>query len=166
MLARHDVVGAAIGFSRDDRELRHGRFRVGVEELGAVADDPGVLLRRPGEETGHVDEGHERDVEGIAKADEPCRFDRGIDVQDAREDHRLLGDDADRSAVEPRESADDVLRPAFVHLEDLPVVNDAADDVLHVVGLVRGVGDDVVENGVLPTRWILGSDDRRRIEIV
>src|SRR5690242_21585240 len=38
MLGRHDVIGAAEGLAGDDRDLRHGRLRIGVEQLGAVLD--------------------------------------------------------------------------------------------------------------------------------
>ena len=40
----HGDVAAAVGLAQDDRDLRHGGLAVGVEELGAVADHPGVLL--------------------------------------------------------------------------------------------------------------------------
>ena len=92
---------------------------------------------RPGQEPGHVHEGDERDVERIAEADEARRLHRRVDVQHAGERARLVADDADRMTAQPREAADDVLRPALVHLEEVAVVDDAPDDVVHVVRLVR-----------------------------
>src|SRR6185503_16716676 len=85
MLARHDVVGPAVRLARDDRELRHGRFGVRVQELRAVADDPGVLRHGAGQKTGDVDERDERYVEGVAEADESRRFDGRVDVEDSGE---------------------------------------------------------------------------------
>ena len=38
----------------------------------------------------------------------------------------LVADDADGKAVEPRETADDVLRPVLVDLEELLVIDDPA----------------------------------------
>ena len=95
-----------------------------------MADDPAPLLRGPGQEAGHVDEGDERDVERVAGAHEPRRLDGGVDVEHARERARLVADDADRVAAEAREAAHDVLGPVRLHLEELPVVDDALDDAL------------------------------------
>ena len=66
MFGRHDTVGAAIGFAGDDRDLRNRGFRIGVEQLGAVADNAAELLGRAGQEAGHVDKGDDRNVEAVA----------------------------------------------------------------------------------------------------
>ena len=73
----------------------------------------------------------------------------GVDVEAAGETCRLVGDDADRPAVEAREADDDVLRVVLVDLEELAVVDDRADDLLDVVRLVRLGRDDRVELGHL-----------------
>src|SRR5205814_10598868 len=52
VLARHDVIGPAVGLAGDDGELGHRRLGIRVEELRAVADDAAVLLRRAGQEAG------------------------------------------------------------------------------------------------------------------
>ena len=95
VLRAHDVVGAAVRLAGDDRHLGHRRLAVGVEQLGAVADDAAVLLGHAGQEAGHVLEGQQRHVEGIAHAHEPRRLVRGVDVQRAREHRGLLRHDAD-----------------------------------------------------------------------
>ena len=79
----------------------------------------------PGQEARHVDERDERDVEGVAGAHEARGLDRRVDVEHAGERLRLVADDADGVAAEPREAADDVLGEALVHLEELAVVDDA-----------------------------------------
>ena len=71
-----------------------------------------------------------------------------------------------RVAVEARVAADDVLREVLLDLEELAVVDDEAHDVAHVVGLVRRVGDDLVELLVHPRRVVGGEDARRRLEVV
>ena len=103
----------------------------------------------PGRKPGHVDEGDERDVEGVARADEARGLVRGVDVEHAGERARLVADDADRVAAEPREPRDDVLRPALAHLEELAVVDHPPDHLVHVVRLVRLVGYERVELCVL-----------------
>ena len=49
----------------------------------------------------------------------------------------------DDVAVDAREAADDVHRPQLVDLEEVAVVDDLGDDLLHVVGLVGRVRDEV-----------------------
>ena len=46
---------------------------------------------------------------------------------------RLVADDADHVTVDAREAAHDVHRPVREHLEEVAVVDDLGDDVLHVV---------------------------------
>src|SRR6202012_5015631 len=61
VLGAHDVVGAAVGFAGDDGDLGDGGLGVGVQELGAAADDPGPFLGDAGQEPGHVHEREDRD---------------------------------------------------------------------------------------------------------
>ncbi len=46
---------------------------------------------------------------------------------------------------DPAEADDDVVREHLVDLAERAVVEDRLDDPVHVVGLVRGVGDQGVE---------------------
>jgi hypothetical protein len=89
-----------------------------------VADDAAPLLLAAGQVAGHVGDGQQRDVEGVAKADEPRGLVRGIDVQAAGHDHGLVGDDADGAAVEPGKSRQDIGGKVLVGLEELAVVHD------------------------------------------
>src|SRR6202035_1887668 len=57
VLGAHDVVGAAVGLAGDDGDLGDGGLGVGVQQLGAAADDAGPFLAGAGQEPGHVDEG-------------------------------------------------------------------------------------------------------------
>ena len=57
----------------------------------------------------------------------------------------LVGDDADAAAVDPAEADDDVGGVLGLDLEELVVVEDAPDDLVHVVRLVRRVRDQGVE---------------------
>src|SRR5437870_13655366 len=100
VLRTHDVVRAAVCFPRDDRDLRDGRLTESKQELRAVSDDAVVFLLLPGKESGNVNEGEQGNVEAIAEPNEPRSFDRGIDVERARLNFRLIPDDADRSPLE------------------------------------------------------------------
>jgi hypothetical protein len=109
VLGRHHVVGTAVGLAGDDGDLGHGAFGVGVEQLGAVLDDAAVFLRGARHEARDIDEGDDRNVEGVAEADEAGGLDRGLDVQAAGQHQRLVGDDADRMTIHAAEADDDVL---------------------------------------------------------
>ncbi len=86
VLARHDVVRAAVRLAQDDGDLRHGGLGEREEQLRAVLDDAAVLLVGPRHEAGHVDERDERDVEAVAEAHEARGLHRRVDVEDAGED--------------------------------------------------------------------------------
>src|SRR5690606_8120126 len=108
MLGAHDVVGAAIGLAGDDRHLGHGRLGIGEEQLRTVFDDAVVFLCGAGKEAWHIDEGHDGDVEAIAKAHEARALDGACDVEAAGEHQRLVCDYANRPTIHPSEASYDV----------------------------------------------------------
>ena len=110
---------------------------------------PLPFLAHAGQEARHVDERQDRDAERVAGPDEPGRLLRGVDVQAAGVVHRLVGHHADGRALHPAEAGHHVRRETGVHLEELAVVEHVGDHLVHVVGLVRRVGDDRVEFFVL-----------------
>ncbi len=61
---------------------------------------------------------------------------------------RLVGHDAYGRALDAAEADHDVLREAGVDLEELPVVQDAGDHAVHVIGLVGRVRNEPVELGI------------------
>src|SRR5262249_2104616 len=89
----HDVVSAAGGLARNDRDLRYRRLRKNVQQLRAVLDDAAVLLPEARQEARNVDEHDQRDVEAVAEAHETSGLDARIDVETPGEEHRLVGDD-------------------------------------------------------------------------
>ena len=64
------------------------------------------------------------------------------------------------------ESDDDVLGELLVDLEELTVIDDARDDLVHVVGLVRIVRDDLVQRVVNPADRVVGRNPRSLLHIV
>ena len=81
VLGTHDVVSPAIGLAGDHRHLGYRRLAIGKEQLGTMLDDGAMLLGRARQKSGHVDEGHDRDIEAVAKAHEAGGLARGIDVE-------------------------------------------------------------------------------------
>src|SRR5262249_53916178 len=96
---------------------------IGVQQFRPLADDPAVLLSNTGQKSRHVNKGHQWDVEGIAKAHKAGGFHRRIDVQNARQNCRLLGDNADTSTAKVRETDDDVLGKLRVYLEKIAIID-------------------------------------------
>ncbi len=45
MLGGHDIVSTSISLARDDGDLGHRGFSIGIQQLGTVTDDAAVLLR-------------------------------------------------------------------------------------------------------------------------
>ena len=73
---------------------------------------------------------------------------------------------ADRAPVEASEAGDDVHRPQREDLEELAVVDDAADHLVHVVRLLGAVRDEVGEPLVHPLGVVGGGVGRRILEVV
>ena len=137
MLRAHHIVSAAIGLTGNDRDLRYGTFGVGVEQLGTVLDDAAVFLRRARHEARHVNEGDNRNIEGITEAHEARSFDRGLDIQTACQNEWLVGDDTNRAAFHTTKADDDVLGVIRLDLEEVTVIYSLDDQFFHVIRLVR-----------------------------
>ena len=125
-----------------------------------------MLLRDAGQESRHVHERDEWNVERVAGPDESRGLDGRVDVERAREHGRLLRHHADRSSAEPRKPDDDVCRPRRLDLEELAVVDDAPQDVVHVIRLRRLVGHDGIELRVHAIARVARLPRRRIGEVV
>ena len=166
MLGRHHDIGAAIGFARDAGHLRHRRFGIGEQQLRAVLDDAAMLLRRAGQEAGHVDEGHDGNVEGIAETHEARCLAAGVAVDHAREHQRLIGDEADRVTFQPPEADDHVARERFADFEEIALVHHLMDQFLDVIGLVGAFRHQRVERIFPALGIVFGRPMRRLLAIV
>src|SRR5262249_53853257 len=149
VLAGHDAVRSAVSLAGDDGDFGDGGFGEREEKLCAVLDDAAKFLLRAGKEARDIFERNQRDVEGIAESNEASTFDAGVDIENAGEDCGLIGNYADRLSVETRETYDDVFGEVLVDFEEIVVVDDGMDGVLDVVRLLRIVGDQCVESGIL-----------------
>lgn len=166
MLGSHDVIGAAIGLAGDQRHHRHGGLAIGEEQFCAVLDDAAIFLCGARQEARHVDQREDWDGEGIAEPYEAGGLARAVDVEAAGQHHRLVGDDADRLALDAHEADDDVLGEGLLDFEEITLVGDGRDQFLHVVGLVGTVGDQRVEPFLQPCRIVVEGPERRLLAIV
>ena len=120
----------------------------------------------PGRKPGNVDEGHEGDVEGVAEAYEARALARCVAVEHTGEIFGLVGHDADGLAVEAGEADDDILGVVALYLEELTVVDDGTDDLIHVVWTVGRVGNNLVERILETVDGVVALHQRRLFEVV
>ena len=107
-----------------------------------------------------------RDVEGIAQHHEAGRLLAGVGVERAALEHRVVGDEADALAVEPREHRGERFAVALLQLEARVLVRDRGDDLAHVVHLVARLRHDLED---LPARLVRAGRHRllgRRLHAV
>ena len=101
---------------------------------------PPFSYLRADHEAGDVLQKDERDAALGAQLDEMRALQRALREQDA-----VIGEDADRVAPDPRKAADQGRAVEPLELVELAAVDDAGDDLAHVVGPAH-----------------IGRDDRRR----
>src|ERR1022692_4036439 len=166
VLGSHHAISAAVRLARDDGDLRHGGLGVGVEQLGAMADDPAEFLSGAREEAGNVLEGQNRNVERVAEAHETGALDRRIDIQAAGQVGGLIGDDAHGTPVQPREAHHDVAGKVLMDFEEFAVIDHAMDGILDVIGLVGFGRHQRVKRRVHAVRRVGGRAARRIVAIV
>jgi hypothetical protein len=104
MFAGHDAIRAAVSLARDDGDFGNGGFRKREKQFRAVFDDAAKLLLRAGQKSGNILKSDKRNIESVAETHEACSLERSIYIKNSGEERRLIGDDADRTAVQPRKA--------------------------------------------------------------
>ena len=119
-------------------------------------DDAIIFLRGAGKEAGHVNKGDDRNVKGIAEADEaPCLF-RTVDIEHARQHQRLVGNDTHGASLDPAKADNDIARIARLQFKEIAFVDHLGDQFLDVIGNGRARGDQRIEAGLDTIPWIVG----------
>eukprot|EP00123_Amoebidium_parasiticum_P013138 comp21793_c0_seq1/m.30974 comp21793_c0_seq1/g.30974 ORF comp21793_c0_seq1/g.30974 comp21793_c0_seq1/m.30974 type:complete len:426 (+) comp21793_c0_seq1:206-1483(+) len=159
VLGAHHVVGTTVGLARNHGNLGDGGLGIGVQQLGTVANDTAILLGSARQETRHIHERQQGDVEGIAEPHKPGTLDGGIDVEAAGGHGGLVADHTDSAAIHACKADNDVASKRGHDLEELTVINNLLDDGLHAVGLVGAVGHHRVEGRDVAVSWVIGDED-------
>ena len=152
VLRGHDIVGASVGLPGDEGNLGHCGFGICVEEFRTVLNNTSELLYSAGEESWHVGERDDGNLERVAESHKSRTLYRCIDVKAASENIRLIRDNAHYAPLDITETDYDVLGVLGHDLVEVVAVHDVLNDLLHVVGLVRVEGHDVVQQ--VPRRLI------------
>ncbi len=138
-------MAAAVALAQGDGDLWNSSLTISVKQLSTVQNHGIVLLTGTGEEAGNIDEADDWNVKRIAEAHEAGTLAAGVDVEHTGVSCRLVGDDADALTIEAGKTGDDVLGELRLHLEELTIVGDCRNHLIHVVGLVGVVGQNLVE---------------------
>ena len=131
--AAHAVVAGPERAADDDRELGHlGRGGHGRDELGAVLGDAAGLVLASDHEAGDVLQEEQGDPALARQLDE-------VGALEGRfaEQHAVVGEDAERVAVQVGEAADERRAVLALELVELGAVDEAGDDLAHVVALAQ-----------------------------
>src|SRR5580692_4916882 len=131
-----------------------------------MLDDAAKFLLRAGQKAGNIFESDQRDIEGVAEADEACTFQRSIDVENAGEERRLIGDNADGAPIEARKPDNNILCKVLMDLEKIAVIHDGVDGVLDVIRLLGIRRDERIQSFIAAIRRIRGLAARRVCNIV
>jgi hypothetical protein len=143
VLGAHDVVGAAVGLAGDHRDQRDRRLGVGVEQLGAAADDAVPLLVGAGQEAGHVDEGETGMLNASQVRTKRAAFSEASMSRQPANCIGWLATMPDRWPLDAAEADDDVRREQRLHLEELAVVETCSMTVCMSYGWLAESGMSV-----------------------
>src|SRR6185312_1048365 len=92
-----------------------------------------------------------------AQLDEMRTLDRAFGEQDA-----VIGENADRHAVQMREATDERRAVKAFELVELAVIDDPRDDLARVIGRAQIGGHDAVQFGRIVARWCRSAQRERR----
>src|SRR5919202_1435846 len=142
--AAHGVVARAKRATDDDGELGDRGVGDGRHHLGAVLGYPAALVRTPHHEAGDVLQEEQGDAALITQLDEVRALERAFGEEDA-----VVGHDADGKALDAREAADERGAVEGLELVQAAAVDEAGDDLAHVIADAAFAGVDAVD---LPRR--------------
>ena len=145
MLRAHHDVSTAVCLAQRNRYLRHSSLTVSIEQLGSVRNHTIVLLACTRQESRHIHQSNQRNIESIAEADETSCLTRCIGVETAGHHLWLVGYDTYALAIEASKTNDDIPGIITMYFEEFAMVYDRSDHFVHIVRTVSLVGDNFVQ---------------------
>lgn len=122
----HAEIARAISLAQYYRYFGHGG-RAERDPLGGDASGHSPLLRLAADkEAGRVAQEDKRNVEGVAQDDEAGDLVRAIETHRAAIAERIIGNDADRVTVKPRQRRDDAAIEQRFQFQEPAVVEEDA----------------------------------------
>ncbi len=166
MPAAHGDIGSAVIFARHHGKFGNRGFGIAPQKFRAVADNSVPFLMCAGQVAWHVAQGHERNVESVAKPDEARGFVGSVDVEATGQNCGLVRHEADHAAVEPGETDDDVLRVVLVRFKEHSVVHDAVDHIAHGIAHFRRVWNNFIQFRAQPPGIVFALGARSVFHVV
>ena len=160
----HRLRTESVGLAQHDRAERHREVGAGHEQPGAMTDQRGLLDLGSHHHAGRVAQEQDRDIEGIAKLQEARRLVRAVRVDGAREVRRVVGNNAERLALDAGEGRHHARAEGTTQFEHRALVAQRRNHVAHVVDPQPVLGDRAAQQplvGRLPLGQ--GSLEKRKI---
>ena len=101
-----------------------------------MPDNPSPFLLAARQIPRNIGDGQHRNIKRVAKSNETGGFVRRIDVQTAGQHLRLVGDNANTSAIQSGKTYHHIAGKILMGLEKFPVVNNGTNDVFDIIRLV------------------------------
>ncbi len=131
-----------------------------------MSDNACPFLIRAGQITGNIGNCKHGNIERIAKSDKPGRLIRCVDVQCAAHEIGLIRNNANASAIESCKTDYDVFCKIFMRFKKFAIIHQRADNVFHVIRLVRAVRHHGIQSRVSAFGIVAGIDYRRVFHVV
>src|SRR6185436_539459 len=128
----HAVIAGAEAAADDEGELGHADGRYGGHHLGAIACDAARFIFLADHEAGDVLQEQEWNAALPAQLDEVGRLQCGFVEQDP-----VVAENSDRIAPDMRKTTDDGGAIELLELVELAAIDDACDQLAHIVGNTR-----------------------------
>ena len=159
-------MATAVALAQGNGHFGNSGLAKGVEQLRAVQNHAAKLLLGAGKEAGHVHQSHDGDVESVAEAHETGTLAAGVDVQHTGQHLGLVGHDTYADAAHMGEAHDDIAGIILMNLEELAVVHNGVDDLVHIVRLVGAVGNNLVQRVFLAVDGVICGNVGRFLAVV
>lgn len=110
-----------------------------------MLDDTTELLNSSWQEAWYVSEGDDGDLESIAESHESSTLYRGINIEATSQNVGLVSNNTNYASFNITESNDNIFGIFGHDLVEVIAINNVLDDMLHVIGLVRIEGNNIVQ---------------------
>ena len=142
MFRRHHIVSATIGLTSNHSHFWYSALSVSVQKFCTMTNNATILLRCPRQESGHVHQSNNGNRKRITKSNEAGCFGGGLNIQTSGEDHRLIGNNTNRTAPHPSKAGQNIACIIGFKLKKITVINDFFNQLMHVVRLIRVVRNE------------------------
>ena len=105
-----------------------------------MQDNGIIFLACSGQEAGDIHKANNRNIESITESYKPCALATCIYIKHTGIGSGLVGHNADALTVEACKAGNDVFGKLRLHFEELIVIGNCSNYLVHIICLVRIVG--------------------------